>query len=49
MFFFKYPEWINFDFGNWRIKEEAPEYVKKEFNRLMGLYKEASAKGDIVE
>ena len=24
MFFFKYPEWINFDFGNWTIKEDAP-------------------------
>lgn len=49
MFFFEYPEWINFDFGNWTIKDDAPDYVKKEFERMKKQYDEAQEKGDVVE
>ena len=49
MFFFQHLEWINFDFGNWTIKDDAPEEIKEEFYRLKKIYDKAYEKGDIVE
>lgn len=28
-------EYVNFDFCNWTIKEDAPEWAKKEFEEYM--------------
>lgn len=49
MFLFQYPEWIVCDFGNWRIREDAPEYVKAAFYEAVGAYENALENGAIEE
>lgn len=49
MFLFAWPEWINFKYGKWTIKEGAPEEVKQEFYRQQQAYNAAARKGDILE
>lgn len=42
-------EWIIFDYGNWRIKDNAPEEAKTIFYNFKKSYDEARAQGKIVE
>lgn len=46
---FKISEWIITDYGNWKLKDNAPKEVRKIFNEFQKTYDDALKKGGIVE
>lgn len=45
----KFSEWIVFDFGDWKLKDDAPGEAKKAFEKFTENYKKNRGEGKIVE
>lgn len=42
-------EYFVAEFGNWHLKEGAPEDIKKEFDEYMERYRKAEAEGTYID
>lgn len=49
MFFLEFFEWMIFDVGEWKVKEEAPQHIKDQFSALKKAYENGLKNGIIIE